>query len=163
MPAAWSSHIKVIWLSAVHTNLPTFRFGTFESVQINIQSVNLLNLLKRWCVTGLVELRVNQEEVSLNQKFQITWCSGRIPSPCGVFGIWWSPQCAVLHIQSTMADSRAMTATPENMSRICSNDCLESMAKRRFMDNSITEDSSQQQRTAGSLLDWPLVPTWQQN
>lgn len=46
IPAAWSRHIKVIWLSAVHTNLPIFRFGTFESVHINIRSADLLSLLK---------------------------------------------------------------------------------------------------------------------
>lgn len=53
IPAAWSRHIKVIWLSAVHTNLLIFRFGTFESVHINIRSADLLSLLKGdllvWC------------------------------------------------------------------------------------------------------------------
>lgn len=58
----------------------------------------------------------------------------------------WSPPCVVLHVQSTMADIRAMTATPENMRRICSSDCLES----RWTDISITKVTSQQQRMAGN-------------
>lgn len=54
------------------------------------------------------------------------------PFPWRVLVFDGRPQRTVLHIQSTMADSRAMTATPENMSRICSNDCLESVEKEQI-------------------------------
>lgn len=165
MPAAWSRQMKVIRLSAVHTNLPIFRFGTFESVHITNISSSQSSETGTCCWFG-VGRSFRQAGISDQMMF---WQNSL---PERSFGIWWGFQCAVLHTQATMADRRAMTATPEKMSRICSNDCLESMEKNEIRRLFQTQDDSQNKggqeipntelRPSASLLDWPLIPIWRQ-
>lgn len=47
------------------------------------------------------------------------------------FGVWLRRERCFFHFQLTMAESTAMTATPQKMSRICRRDCLVKKRKKR--------------------------------
>lgn len=128
----------------MHDSLPPFRFGTNTSVHVCIVCYKSSSVQTSAAKVQLLcqSFRVDSAESEApgrNRSRRVKRRMG-VKSTRTTVGIHgprsrgWRRRGFLLHFYSTTAESRAMTATPLNMSRICRRDCLGGRKKNKQSD-----------------------------